>query len=779
MKEKFIISLIFLLFALPVGFSLNVSLVYYNGTLANLSYDRVNATLGSFSYKDNSIVNPNVYLKICGLNQTMNSTFVDFLYSSEDGNTSISILTEKPQIYNIANNCTLVDIDISAFKALYPAIPFVALYRLNETTYFSNITNQTVTNITLERIYFSKSNNTWLKGSYLVGVDIDDITKQTFLTVEKIFDQNKTQIVNSTKPYLIFTIVLDGNAIREKVGKPKTPVVFDYQFTSSEVVYINGIPSLKVKVIPPCTTINETGYYYIINSSAWNLNYSCLKIENVSNIVVDFANKTIDGDASVNGSMRKNLCGVIVKNSANLTLKDVRAQQFFNGVCIFNSKNIKIFGTQSEANVEGVYLKNSSAKISNIWLKNNDSEILAEENSLLQLSNVHFATANVSAEVKDVKIKNVFNPPKDPEGLTNISQWINVSKNGDSWLDTIKFHFLFPNPQGILPKTIYKFDGMFVNGSWHNETWTPLLPSYVDVANRVIFSPLNLTNFSIFAPYGEKVNITQPKPKPKPTPTPSPSVVAGGAPKAIPPKLKLELLNKSITIQQGETKTVWFNLTNVGDVDVYNVRVDAQVRKGWERTFKDFDAIRSKESKVDKVLISVYENEIPGIYWIPIKAILKDNNVTVDVKLLKVKVIPRKRVARVDILEIPPFLSLPEYSTSSIAILVKNTGDYDLKNLHLVIENGDKCISGTSGSYELKVGEKKSLSFSIKTKSAPNKCDTVFILESDKGPVALYPVIIEITPSWKGKGWRYFLKILPIIVIAWTIYTIYVWRKKE
>ncbi len=774
MKEKLIISLIFLLIILPVGFSVNISLVYYNGTLANLSYDRINATLGSFSYKDNSIVNPNVYLKICGLNQTMNSTFVDFLYSSEDGNISISILTQRPQIYNITNNCTLIDIDISAFKALYPAIPFVAIYKLNETSYFSNETNQTVTNVSLERIYFSKLNNTWLKGSYLVGVDIDDITKQTFLTVQKIFDQNKTQIVNSTKPYLIFTIVLDGNAIKEKVGRPRVPVVFNYHFTSSEVVYINGIPSLRVKVIPPCTIINETGYYYIINSSAWNLNSSCLRIENVSNIVVDFANKTIDGDASINGSMRKNLCGITVKNSANLTLKDVRAQQFFNGVCVFNSQNIKIFGTQAEANVEGIYIKNSSVRISSIWLKNNDSEIFAKENSLLQLSNVHFATANLSATTKDVIIKNVFNPPKDPEGLINISQWINITKNGESWIDTLTFHFIFPNPQGILPKTIYKFEGRWINGSWQNESWEALYPTYVDVPNRMIFSPINLTNFSIFIPYGEKVNIT----KPKPTPTPAPSAITGGAPQAIPPKLKLELMNKTITIQQGATGEVWFNLTNIADVDISDVRVDAQVRRGWKRTFKDFDVVRKGESKIDKLLISVYENEVPGVYWIPIKAMLKQNNVTVDIKLLKVIVVPRKRIARVDILEIPSFLFLPEYSSSSVALLVKNTGDYDLKKVWLVIENGENCISKIDGVHSLKVGEKKSISFTLHTKGAHTKCDTVFVLQSEKGPVALYPVIIEIRPSLKARSLFYFIKLLPILLVIWSIITIYVWRKK-
>ena len=400
-------------------------------------------------------------------------------------------------------------------------------------------------------------------------------------------------------------------------------------------------------------------------------------------------------------------------------------------------------------------------------LNNNEVEVVAENESIVSLEEVYFATANLSATAKNVEIKNVFNPPKDPEGLINISQWIEIDKKGDSWLDTIKFHFTFPNPQGILPKIIYKFEGTFVNGSWINESWEALVPSYVDVPNRVIFSPLNLTNFSIFAPYGEEVNIT--KPTPTPRPRPRPSAVAGGKPKAIPPRLNLTLLNKTLIIEQGATGEVWFNLTNEGEADVYNVRVDVEVRKGWQRTFKDFDLIKQGETKTEKLLITTYENEIPGTYWIPVKALLKTNNVTVDVELLKVVVVPRKRVARVEILEIPPFLSLPEYSATSIALLVKNTGDYDLGKLRLRIENGDK----------LEVGEKKSLSFTLHTKGAPQQCDTVFVLDSDRGPVALYPVVIRITPSFKAKSIFYFIKLLPILLIIWSILTIYVLRRKR
>lgn len=771
MKKLIPVIMLFFL-SLPSVAGINVTLIYQNETEANLSYDRVNASLGSFSYKDNSIINPNVYMKVCGINQTFNQTFLDLLYSSESGNITLSILTIKPQIYNITNNCTTLDVDISAFSALYPAIPFAAIYRYENVT--NNETNQT--ELQLVRIHLEKMNSTRLLGRYVMGVDIDDIAKEIYLSVQKIYDEKNESIVNASRDYLIISIVLNNVSQVENVTSPKSSVAFDYMFSSSEIVYVNGLPSLRVKVVPPCTVINETGYYYVLNYSAWNKNDTCLVVNNTNNIVIDFANKTIDGNSVE--SLEEDKCGVVVQNSYNLTLRGVKVQEYNKGVCILNSTGIKIFGFSDQFNAKGVYVENSTAKIARLKLNNTESEIFGINSSILTLEEVYFATANLSAVVKDVRIRNVFNPPPDPENLINISQWINISKLGDSWIDTIKFHFLFPNEQGVLPKVIYKIDGNYTDGVWQNVSWFSLDPTYVDVTTNVIFSPILLTNFSLFAPYGERVNVTEPTPTPTPTPAPTPSEVAGGKQEVIPPRLDLKLLNKTVTIEQGATAEVWFNITNRGAADIYDSRVDAEVRRGWERTFKDFNVIYSGETKTDKILISVYENEIPGTYWIPVKAILKKNNVTVDVELLKVIVVPRKRVARVDILELPPFLSLPEYSSVPVAILVKNTGDYNLKNITLKIENGENCIGGIDGSYELKIGEKKSLVFTLHTKEAPKKCETVFVLESDRGPVALYPVIIQITPSLGAKSIFYFIRILPILLILWTILTIRAWRKK-
>ncbi|MEM5870641.1 MAG: hypothetical protein QW758_01660 [Candidatus Aenigmatarchaeota archaeon] len=779
MRKFFLLFLLvlFLLFS-HLAISINVSLVNLSLNEINLSYDRIKngtETLGSFSYKDNSLKNSNAFLLFCETNSSFLNNFIDFLYSSESGNITISLLSLLPMIYNITNeNCSVVDIDISAFKALYPSIPFVAIYR----EFFNESKNETE----IERIFLKKMENSMLLGNYSLGVDIDDILKETYLTVEKIFDENNETIEARAK-HLIMSIVDNNVSIKEAIASPYERVTFKYMFKANETVFVNGIPSLRVRAIEPCSIVNETGFYYVINRSEWNTNDTCLIVENTKNIVIDFANKTIDGDKNESGSFREDVCGVIIRNVENISLKDVRVQEFYRGICIINSSNIKIFGTSSQENIDGVYSENSTFKIHNIKIVNENSEVIVKNNSIATLSSIFFKNATLSGEYSGVLIKSIFIPPPDPANLYNISQWINVSRIEDfSYIKNITFHFEFPNPNKVIPKEIHRIDGILENNTWSNITREKLNNTFVDMDKKIIFSLTNITNFSIFAPYGEKVNITEPEPVPEPTPvpqpTPMPSEVPGREEVAKPPKINLTLINKSITLQQGEIGEIYFNITNFGESNVRGIRVLPFVRRGWNNSFVDIDLLKVNETKTDSFLISIYENEIPGTYYIPVYAILKANNASLDMEILEVIVIPRKRIAKLSILEFTPFLSLPEHSKVSIAMLVKNTGDFNLTNIRLVIKNGDKCIEGIEGNYSLNVNEEASLIFSLYTKGAKNTCESVFVLESDQGVVALYPVIIEIKEYLAGRGLFYLIRITPLILIIWTILLIKRFRKR-
>jgi len=764
MKTKALLIGIAILLIIGISKGMVVNITDYYGNVTSLVYDYDNtSSYASWSYKDASIKNPNVFLRICNVSQDFYNVFIDLRYATESGNLSESVLSLLPlvNLTNLSSSCSLIDIDISSFKALYPAYPF--FFILNSSG------NKSV----IAKYKLSESFN----GSYKIGIEVDNVDKITYVTVVEIYD-DKGNSINASYPKLYVTISKNNTPVAEGKTQPKTPIAFNYTFIGEEEIYVNGILSLKVKMFNPCGIINESGYY-VFNNSAWNVNNTCIIVENVSNTFVNFANQTIDGDYNISGSLQENVCGIIIKNSENVTLYDMRVQNFKKGLCVENSRGIKIYGTHASENIKSIYLENSSVEINNVILNAEKEEIYTINNSYIEVRNVKLPEATrISLKGFEIAIRDVPTPPPDREGYKNIKQFANISKVGENaWVYKITFHYNYPLPNNVTHIVyISKIDGKYINGTWVNLTYEDFQANkqdFVDETGKVTHGyawiEKNFTNFSIFVPYGLKITSPEPVPQPEPRPKPTPSKVAGRKEKAIPPRLNLTLHTYEITIQQGETKEIGFNLTNEGKADVLNAVVVALVRKGWETASVHFDVVRAGETKISKLYIKVYENEIPGTYYIPVKAMLKENNVTVDVEILKVKVIPRQRVAKIDILEILPYLSLPESSKIPISVLVENTGDYDLHDLRLTIEGAEKCIEKIEGSYDLKKGEKKSLTFIIYTKHAGEKCSGVYVFRAKEGVVGMYPVIIKIRP----KSMMEAIKLFPIIYIIWTLFTLF------
>ena len=753
-----------MLLVINVSIAMTVNLTDYYGNATSLLYDYDNATqYTSWSYKDSSLRNPNVFMRLCNLTNDFYNVFLDLRYATESGNLSESLLSLLPlvNLTNLSSSCKFVDIDISSFKALYPAYPF--FYLLNSSANSSVIAKYKL----LESF----------NGSYKVGIDVDNVDKITYITITEIYD-DKGGLINTSYPKLYITILKNTTPVAEGKTAPRSPLPFNYTFVDEEEVYVNGILSLKVKTFEPCGVINESGYY-ILNASAWNVNDTCIVLENVSNTFLNFANLTIDGDYTINGSLREDVCGILIRNSENISLYDTRVENFGKGVCVKNSRGVKIYGTHASENLKGIYVENASAEIINIILDAKEEEIFGIKNSYLKLKEVKLPQdTKISFEASDIALRDVPDPPPDREGYKNINQFSNITKTeNDGWVYKITFHYTYPLPNNVTHVVyITKVDGIYLNGTWANLTYQDFQASKQDFSDETgkithgyAWIEENFTDFSIFIPYGLNITAPQPVPQPQPRPTPTPSQIIGRVEKAIPPKLNLTLHTYEITIQQGETKEIGFNLSNEGDVDVYNAMVLALIRKGWLTAGVNFDLVRTGETKISKFYLKVYENEIPGVYYIPVKAILKDNNITVDVEILKVRVVPRQRIAKIDILEILPYLSLPEYSKVPISILVENTGDYDLHDLKLSIEGAEKCIEKVEGKYDLKKGEKKSLTFIVYTKNAGQKCTGVYVFKSREGTVGMYPVIIKIRPKTLVE----IIKIFPIIYIIWTLFTVF------
>ncbi len=760
-----------------INISANISL--NNGTtIPALNYDFDNSTnFTSYSFKDNSLINPNAYARVCkkSTNSSILNKYIELAHTNHNCSEILPLSVMPSRINKIVSNCSTTDIDIASYNALYPGVVSMLIMNNPHLYYTVNYTDNTTntsynsTEIDYGNLLSCKRTNTIMNGSYKLNVNVDDVAKTIRLSVASIRD-SYGRLIDFSGNYgnLIYEMTNKTNkSLGTKVVKPKGTAEYNYTFKGGEKVYVNGLMSLKVIAFDPCGTINKSGYY-MLNDSSWNVNKTCVVIENASKITLNFANKTINGDNTLNGSLRNNTCAIIIKDSKNISIEDLRTEQFYYGLCIINSSGITTSGTYDMNNSQGIWIENSSdVVINNLKLNNKNSEIYSK-NATIHLNRLTSPSANFSLEAKNILVKTVRNPPPQPSGLMNISQWLTVKNTTENSWAIITFHYEKPLPNNVLEATLdlYKFDyngTNTTNGTWYS------IPSYTDKINKKIYS-INLSNFSIFVPMGEEVNMTPKNPPPAPPSTGhiKQKIIENQMnipPQPRPPRIKLRLFNHTIKIQQGGSGEVGFNVSNLG-VGIMNLIVKANItREGWKSPEIIFKMLKHYETKNGTIFLSVYDNEIPGTYLVPVNAIV--SNMTLDTDLLKVIVTPRGKLAKLKIIEAAPVINLLENKIQDFPILVKNDGDYNLTNITLSFKYADDCIDSVSGSYNLSVGEQKTISYKIKTKNAFKTCDAILLLKSNEKAIAFAPIRINVVPKKFGR-----FKILPILLLIFSILTI-------
>ncbi len=758
-----IVFVLFIIFSTPV-YAYNFSFVDKNNTVVNeIFFDYFNNSYGnhtSHTYKDNSIINQNLYLRICTESgEVINSSFFSIAYSFETGQNATSLLTLPIYInYQPASTCINYDIDFSTYGAFSPGIPFLIQ---SDNQYFSswivNSTYDNVTNTTTNYTYYIP-NYTWnrtsllMNGTYTLGIGVDDTDHSLYFTV-KFFSDHLKRAFEPDWPVALFLSLYSSNGtiVEEHIGGFDVASRFTTKLTEGFIMLVNGIEAFRVKPLDPCSPINESGYY-IFNDSRWNYNETC-QVINQSNVILDFGNKTIDGDNTT--SIQNDACALIIKDTENITVVDLRTQQFRFGLCIFNSKSIHVSGTSSQDNLYGIYISNSSAVFADSIIVSNAIEIVSVNDSYIEFADMISPSANFSIRSKDTQLKSVLHPPADPEDWVNVSQWINLSKtNSDSWA-MLDFNYQTPLPNSVWEPALWLW-------KWNNNTGWNMVASITPegIMNNKISSG-NVSNFSIFAPLGiklpeqiknETIREIQPQIEQQQVP-----------PEPQPPELDLRLIDDVIVLQQGETGSVSFELENIGDIPVADAAVSADVKKGWDKVDKSFPMINLGEIKKGRFYLTVYSNEIPGEYQIPVRAIVK-GDLTVDMEFLTVKVIPRQVLKRMTIIESPLVFSVFESSGATLPILVENTGDINLTGIQLSIEGAEDCLTISDKNYDLNTGERKALTYSVRAKSVLGKCEGVLLLVSDEGAIAFSPIVVKIVPSLISG-----FMLLPFLFIGWTI----------
>lgn len=821
-KISIFVLVILMLIVPALSFQANLS--YKNGTQVDqIFYDRAGQivgsnTYGSDSYMDHSYTTPNIFINVCHPNLTIGQQ-IDLVYSSINDSLLFSALHYRPQVHSLFEktingtlmNCTTMDVSLAATKTLFPGYLTPILIPKNSTYNWTNYNSSEVEKL--------ETLPTFLNGSFKVGINVAGPPKKYLITPSKAYDQSGQEITKNSRELLLSLVDANNISRKEKRLALGESMAYTQDIVGGEKVYINDILSLKIKLYNPCDSINGSGYY-VMNGSVYNQNTTCINIDNSTNLVINFADEIITGDGNLSGSKSNNTCAVTIKNSDHVTIENLKTANYYYGVCVENS-SVTVFGTGSTANIRGAKVdKNSVVNFVDLLLTNEESEIVSQNDSIVNFYSVNVTTAMLDSTFKNVIVKEVKTLPEplDKPGLVNISQFVEYIRNANNSYAQMSFHYTDPLPnEGAIDnvtiyeysrgKTIYTTETLInqTDNSTYNITrknitsgnWSPVF-TLVSPSQKLIIGP-NKTSFSIFAPYTNKA---QPVPKPKPTPTPTPTPVpqsgessgSGGTPtapqftevgEAVEKPLVLNLsVPKNLTFMQGEVGQINFTIKNNGDGDSGKLVISPQTRRGWDFSNQTVESLSPEDSYAGNVMIAPYEKELPGNYLVPVTIHIYDKNKNL-VKLLsevvQIKVTPRASLKRLKILEYPPEIIYRPHSELDVSLLVKNIGDFDLKNVKPVLEDSP-CVKKIIGSSStLKKGDLSDLKYTFVFASG-DSCYTNIKFYSNDELIGFLPLHLEgdkKTPSLEfPKARTYKIVIWMIIFIGWSLLTILVIERK-
>lgn len=839
-----LILLVFtLLFVLGNGYALNSSsLTLVNGSanISYFSYDMMNSTYnnsyyGSNSYMDESPTNPNVVLNLCHERLKIGD-YIDMVYATVNSEYLSSTLNFKPWVTSVtsyagppAYNCTTVNIDYSAHRALYPGYtsPLVLFNGSmpDYDAYASSLELERNTTNTTSSYLFPHL-NFFFNGSYDIGVNIIGPPKTYLFSVSKIYDE-QARPITTDRPFLHASLVnmTDNATLAFAQLSPQTTFPYMGSLGGGEKLYVNDHLALELKNYNPCDPINQSGYY-IMNFSLFDYNESCVSINRTNDVVLNFAGEVLDGNVQNQSPSDPNYnttCSVTISNSRDITLENFYAQNFYYGLCVENS-TVLIYGTGAIDNIHGAQIYgNSTVRIIDLDFANNNSEIKSFAGGKVELIDVNFSTAQINSSFYDATVRAVPILPPLPhtmgwaDEIWHINQFIEYERNSEDAYAQISFYYTEPLANGVVTNnvSIFKYSGDYItsnitapNGSvysaeiWSGGNWTSLF-TLISPSERLIIGPL-VTNFSVFAPFGyssesrgesEEGDGTESGRTPEPDPDPDPEAGStsggGGTPartefrdilEAGPLKpLLIELgIPENITLMQGEAGEVFYNVTNRGEGVPEILTIGPKVKEGWDYTNSTIYELGIQQTQNGSFLLAPYEKTKPGRYSIPIHVYLPTVNgeVTVVKEFMHVYVTPRGDLRRIRITEYPPEIIVDGLTQQEITFQAKNIGDAPLNNIEVRLgEDGSECILDITGGNAVKIGEETSITYTFQF-AEEGECNENIKFYEGEELIGFVPISFVIEDKL-SKEELIKISIMSAIVLGWTALTIFVISRRR
>jgi hypothetical protein len=236
MKRLFVLLL---LLCLTFAQYYQVYLVLENGSIYSPVYDDP-----SFSYADNSMENPNVYIRICALDAAdLQNKWVALAYADGTNGDYIEIDNGPVQITSVPPSlCVNIDVDISSFKAWYPSIPFVII-----------ADNKALTS-SPTRWKLSQSRG-WFIGNYTMNAT--RVGNTVYVNVTGAVDDSFAAYITPVVDYLVVgTVQNDGLTTTDTqiVRFNQTATLSLGAYTGNYTIMINGIGGVfppYVRIISP------------------------------------------------------------------------------------------------------------------------------------------------------------------------------------------------------------------------------------------------------------------------------------------------------------------------------------------------------------------------------------------------------------------------------------------------------------------------------------------------------------------------------------------------
>lgn len=250
----------------------------------------------------------------------------------------------------------------------------------------------------------------------------------------------------------------------------------------------------------------------------------------------------------------------------------------------------------------------------------------------------------------------------------------------------------------------------------------------------------------------EPGSTVQPEPRPEPTLS-----------------INMETQMPEYSSAKNRFQEVSLGIENFHNRSVQNVNLVPRVNDlegDWDTRSATLASVAPGQDLNASVFLSPSENVPAGDYRIPVMAQLTTGR-ALDVEYINFRVTEQIFRPNLSIKEVPRLINLERNSSSTIPLLVENTGSQALTNISLEVQNIDDCGSITSEQVdELAPNSSANIQLELEAGKQITECQTLFVASSDEGAYSFADVRVEVNPveGFIPSEFR-----VPLIASVWTI----------